>query len=105
MRMTEFRSRVFRTASAEAVENWITASKIVQRACGKRNREQSGLEEAGGDAIVAVELHVIEGSGDSVPSGHRGGLVALAVSPCGQNYVSVNPPFSDENELDLQQTA
>ena len=97
--MTEFRSRVFRTASAGAVENLGWRHR---KLCANEMKKQSGLEEAGGDAIVAVELHVIERSGDSIPSGHGCGLVALHVGSGGQNYIAVPHRFTNENDLDLE---
>src|ERR1700738_2463659 len=65
----------------------------------------SGLEEAGGDAIVAVELHVIEGGGDSVPTGHGRGFAALHVSPGGEKNATVTHGLADENDIDLERSS
>ena len=67
--------------------------------------EDSGLEETGGDAIVAVELHVIEGGGDSVPTGRGGGFTALHVSRGGEDNVTVPHGLADENDFHLQRGA
>ena len=66
--------------------------------------EDSGLEETGGDAIVAVELHVIEGGGDSVPTGRGGGFTALHVSCGGEDNVTVPHGLADENDFDFEQS-
>src|ERR1700675_5071966 len=97
--MTEFRSRAFRTASAGAVENFVPRHR---KLCAIEMKKQLGLEEAGGDTIIAVKLHVIEGSGDSIPSRHGCGLVALDVSAGGQNYIAVTHRSAYENDFDLQ---
>jgi len=55
----------------------------------------SRLEEAEGDAIVAVELNVIE----------SGRLAALHVSSSGENYVAVPHGLADEDDFDLQRSA
>ena len=67
--------------------------------------EDSGLEETGGDAIVAVELHVIERGGDSVPTGRGGGFTALHVSRGGEDNVTVPHGLADENDFYLQRGA
>ena len=65
----------------------------------------SRLEEAEGDAIVAVELNVIERGGDSIPTRHGGRLAALHVSSSGENYVAVPHGLADEDDFDLQRSA
>jgi hypothetical protein len=65
-------------------------------------RQESRLKEAGGDTIVAVELHVIEGGGDAIPSGHGCGLAALDVSSGGENDVAVTHRFAHENDFDFK---
>ena len=71
----------------------------------KRQRKESGLEVSGGDAIVAVKLHVIERGGDSIPSGHGRGFVALHVSFGGENHVAVAHRLVDENNFDLERSS
>ena len=68
-------------------------------------KKQLGLEEAGGDTIIAVKLHVIEGSGDSIPSRHGCGLVALDVSFGGENYIAMTQRFTYEDDLYVQRSA
>jgi len=71
-----------------------------------RNRsDDSGLEETGGDAIVAIELHIIEGSRDSIPSGRSGGFAALHVSSGGEDNVAVAHRLADENDFYLERGA
>jgi hypothetical protein len=65
----------------------------------------SRLEEAEGDAIVAVELNVIERGGDSIPTGHGGRLAPLHVSPGGENYTAVAHRLADEDDFDLEGSA
>jgi hypothetical protein len=66
------------------------------RACSSR------LEEAGGDPIVAVELHVVEGGGDSVPTRSGCGVAALHVSARREHDVAVPHGLADENDLELE---
>src|SRR6202521_1467089 len=72
--------------------------------CGNRLWE-SGFEEASGDTIVAVELHVIEEGGDSVPTGSGGGFGALHVSAGGEHDVAVTHGLADENDFELEQSS
>jgi hypothetical protein len=80
------------------------------RGCARKvlaqNRsDDSGLEETRGDAIVAIELHIVEGGGDSVPSGRGGGFAALHMSPGGEHYVAVAHRLADENDFYLERGA
>src|ERR1700688_4613080 len=72
--------------------------------CGNRLWE-SGFEEASGETIVAVELHVIEEGGDSVPTGSGGGFGALHVSAGGEHDVAVTHGLADENDFELEQSS
>jgi hypothetical protein len=67
--------------------------------------DDSGLEETRGDAIVAIELHIIEGGGDSVPSGRGGRFTALHVSSGGEDNVAVTHRLADENDFYLDRGA
>ncbi len=71
-----------------------------------RNRsDDSGLEETGGDAIVAIELHIIEGSRDSIPSGRSGRFTALHVSSSVENNIAVAHGLADENDFYIKRSA
>ena len=65
----------------------------------ERQGKESGLEESGGDAVVAVKLHVIERGGDAKPAGHRRGFVTQDVRARGQYHVAVTHWTADENKL------
>src|SRR5260370_25326030 len=101
----ECRSRAFKTARARLVERLEARHrKFAGEECGgsepgcayrggyhgcareglARNRsDDSGLEETGGDAIVAIELHIIERSRASIPSGRSGGVGTAHLGPRG----------------------
>src|SRR6266436_3503132 len=63
---------------------------------------ESGLEETRRDAIVAVELHVIEGSGDAVPTRRGRGVGALHVRAGGEHDVTLPHRLADENDFELE---
>src|SRR5258708_14468463 len=115
----ECRSRAFKTARARLVERLEARHrKFAGEECGgsepgcayrggyhgcarevlARNRsDDSGLEETGGDAIVAIELHIIEGSRDSIPSGRSGGCGAVQVSAGGPEN-GCGAPYAGDDE-------
>jgi hypothetical protein len=68
-------------------------------------KQGSGLEETGGNTIVAVELHVIEGGGDSVPTGHGRGFAALHVSSGGEKNATATHGLADEDDIDLERSS
>lgn len=75
------------------------------RSLGQNRPDDSGLEETGGDAIVAIELHIIEGSGDSAPSGRGSGLTTLHASSGGENNAPAPHGLADENDFYLERGA
>ena len=85
---------------------WKVWQRGIEKPVGERiGEKRSGLKEAGWDAIVAVELHVIEGGGDSVPTGHGRGFAALHVSPGGEKNATVTHGLADENDIDLERSS
>src|SRR5712664_612004 len=77
----------------------------VRKVLAQNRSKDSGLEETGGDAIVAIELHVDEGGGDSVPSRRGGGFAALHVSSGGEDNVAVAHRLANENDFYLERGA
>jgi len=71
----------------------------------RENGNNSGLQKAGGHAVVAVELHVVEGGGDSVPAGHGGELATLDVSASGQDDIAVAHRLADQNNFNFDRSA
>lgn len=67
--------------------------------CGYKR--ESGFEKTRGNTIVAVELYVVEGRGDAMPSGHGGRLVTLDMGPGGQHNTAVAHRLANEHHVDL----
>ena len=61
----------------------------------------SGLEVAGGDAVVAVELDVVEGGGYAVPAGGGSGFATLDMGAAGQDYVAVAHGPADQDDFNF----
>src|SRR5258708_29043936 len=80
------------------------------RGCGKSQRVAwqirtsrircvASLQEARGNAVVAIELHIVVRSGDTVPARHRCRLDTLHVGARGKNNVSVTQRSADQHNF------
>jgi hypothetical protein len=61
----------------------------------------SGFEEAGGNAVIAVELDVVKGGGNAVPAGGGSWLNASNVSPGSDDYVAAAHGAANQDNFDL----
>jgi len=64
-----------------------------------------GIEEAGGYAVVAVELDVIERGGYAEPAGHSGGFHAAHMRLRADNHVAAAHGTADEDDLEFDSCA
>ena len=63
--------------------------------------DSSGFEKAGGDAVIAVELNFVKGSGYAVPAGHGGGLHTANVCHRSDDNVAAAHGTFDQNNFEF----
>lgn len=77
-------------------------SSIRRSRCVEQFEEKElALQEACRQAVVTIELKIVEGRGDSVPAGHGGGLHALHVGHSDGDDVAQAHRLADQDDLNL----
>jgi hypothetical protein len=71
----------------------------------EKQRGELGFQKARRDTVVAVELHVIKGCGDAIPSGHGSGLGAAHMRHGGYDDVAEAERFADKDYFEFDRSA
>src|SRR5690349_2361953 len=75
------------------------------RSVGQFGGGALGFEITIRNAVVAVELDIVERSGNSVPARHSRGFDALDVRSCGDYDISATQRAADQNDLQFDRCA